>query len=230
MLQQTQVDRVIPKYCAFLKVFPTFQALAHARLRDVLVCWQGLGYNRRAKMLHELAEVIVREHRGKLPSTDAELRTLPGIGPYTAGALRAFVYNEPAIFVETNIRSVYIHHFFKNRELVSDKEILSLVEQTLDRDNPREWYYALMDYGAMLKRTVGNTARQSARYVQQSKFEGSSRQLRGAIIRHLSKDVALSSAALSRRSNRDGADVRRQLARLVREGMIQRRRNMFTLA
>ena len=185
MLQQTQVDRVIPKYKDFLKKFPTVRTLAQAPLVDVLKVWSGLGYNRRGKYLHDAAKIIVEEHSGQVPREYAALRALPGIGDYTAKAVRVFAWNEPDVLVETNIRTALIHHFYKDRYFVDDKEILSLLRKVGEGQNSRKWHWALMDYGAQLKRSgVRNNAR-SAHYTKQSKFEGSFRQMRGKILRTL---------------------------------------------
>jgi A/G-specific adenine glycosylase len=187
MLQQTQVERVLPKYKAFLRRFPNIKVLAKAPLKDVLSTWQGLGYNRRAKMLHECAKYVLSHHKARLPKTHGALMALPGIGPYTASAVMAFAYNTPSQMIETNIRSVYIHHFFNDDYEVHDKELLLRIEHTLDRDNPREWFYALMDYGAYIKKTFGNPNKRSAHHKRQSTFIGSNRQIRGAIIRILAE-------------------------------------------
>ncbi len=187
MLQQTQVSRVIPKYEAFLQKFPTVMDLASAELRDVLQVWSGLGYNRRAKFLHTIAQTITSEFNGRFPHTPAELVMLPGVGVNTAGAIMAYAYNEPVIFVETNIRTVYIHHFFSDEVPVADTAIRQRLEATIDRANPRGWYWALMDYGAHLKLSVGNLNQRSAIYAKQSKFAGSRRQIRGQVIRTLTK-------------------------------------------
>ncbi len=189
MLQQTQVARVLEKYPEFLKAFPNVEALAKAPLSQVLKVWQGMGYNRRALALKRMAEKIITEHRGKIPRGRAELESLPGVGAYTAGAVRAFAFNEPEIFIETNIRRIFIHHFFKDKEGISDKEILSLVEATLDTRNPREWYYALMDFGSHLpKVTRTNSNTQSKHYAKQSTFKGSRRELRGKVLRALGEE------------------------------------------
>lgn len=185
MLQQTQVDRVISKYGAFIFAFPTFEALAEASVGDVLRLWQGLGYNRRALALKRLAEEVVVRHGGHLPRKIAELEELPGIGPYTAAAVAAFAWNEPCPLIETNIRNVYTHFFFESMGQIEDREILPIVEETLSREHPREWYYALMDYGAMLKKTHRHLNSRSKHYTKQSKFEGSDRQLRGGILKIL---------------------------------------------
>lgn len=184
MLQQTQVGRVVPKFKAFIQRFPTVQALAAAPLSEVLKAWNGLGYNRRAKFLWQAARTI-EEQDGELPTEVSELQKLPGIGANTAGAIAAYVYNQPAVFIETNIRTVFLHHFFAEQQGVSDRDVATVVAETLDYQRPREWYWALMDYGTHLKQTVGNVARASQRYAKQSKFEGSVRQIRGQVIRLL---------------------------------------------
>lgn len=185
MLQQTQVERVIPKFNEFLKTFPTIESLAQAPLADVLIAWQGLGYNRRAKFLHEAAKGIVRH--GSFPDTKEELIQLPGVGPNTAAAILTYAFNHVCIFVETNIRTVYFHHFFSDQTDVADRQLLALVEQTVDKHNPREWFAALMDYGTYLKQQGKGHISTSRHYVKQSTFQGSARQLRGLIVRELAK-------------------------------------------
>ena len=185
MLQQTQAQRVIPKYLDFLRVFPDVQSLAAAPLEAVLLPWSGLGYNRRAKFLWQAAQTVVNDFDGQGPASDSELTSLPGVGVNTARAVLAYAYNQPVTFVETNIRTVYIHHFFQGAEAVHDKELLPFIVDTVDHEHPREWYWALMDYGTFLKKTVGNGSRYSTHYVKQSKFEGSKRQIRGRVIKLL---------------------------------------------
>jgi A/G-specific adenine glycosylase len=185
MLQQTQVDRVVPKYMAFVKKFPNFKKLAGAGQDGVLSLWKGLGYNRRALALHRLAKVVCEQYKGRLPDNEVLLRLLPGVGSYTARAVLAFAFNKPVVFIETNIRTVYIHHFFPDRTAVDDKELLPIIELTLDHSDPRQWYYALMDYGSVLKKTVGNLNVRSKHYAKQSKFQGSDRQIRGKILEFL---------------------------------------------
>lgn len=183
MLQQTQVHRVIPKFQQFVTLFPDFPALAKAPLSEVLIAWQGLGYNRRAKFLHELAKAVV--DLGGLPNTQEELVKLPGIGTNTAGAILAYAFDQPVVYIETNIRTVYLHHYFADRFDVDDKELLPIIERTLERDEPRAWYSALMDYGTYLKKQGLGRIDASKHYKKQSKFEGSVRQMRGAILRAL---------------------------------------------
>lgn len=227
MLQQTQVSRVTQKYVDFLQAFPDVDTLANATLGDVLVEWQGLGYNRRAKFLWQSAQMIRDDYRGIFPHDIKELIKLPGVGANTAGAIAAYAYNQPAVFIETNIRTVYIHHFFADRENVHDKELLPTVEETLDKEHPREWYWALMDYGSSLKKNAGNVSRRSKHYVKQSTFSGSNRQLRGAVLRKLarSKDW-LTVVALEI----DDERLQSVLDQLTQEGMIVQKQSTYHLA
>jgi A/G-specific adenine glycosylase len=218
MLQQTQVSRVLPKFQEFTARFPTFQALADASLGDVLAVWSGLGYNRRAKFLHAAAQKVMQDFGGQLPSTHIELIRLPGVGVNTAGAILAYAFNVPVVFIETNIRSVFFHHFFADRTDVDDRELQPLVEQTCDHEHPREWYWALMDYGTHLKREHGNNIIQSKHYVRQSKFEGSKRQIRGRILRELTAGAIPSEELVRVVDDERAAGV---LDELVREGFVE---------
>ena len=228
MCQQTQVDRVVPKYKAFLKAFPTVRALADAPLGDVLRAWQGLGYNRRAKMLHRAASAVSRQCGGTFPKTYEELLALPGVGPYTAGAIMAFAYDKATVMIETNIRSAYLHFFFKDAEGVSDAELLTLIEKTADAKRPREWYSALMDYGAHIKKIHGNPNARSKHYTKQSKFVGSDRQIRGAIIRALTAEPQ-TRKQLHKLCDAEDIRVDAQIERLLEEGMIQKRGAKYML-
>jgi len=183
MLQQTQVERVVGKYPLFLQHFPDLEALAQASLGEILQVWQGLGYNRRAQALQRLAQRVVQEHHGRLPTTRAGLEGLPGIGRATAGALLAFAFGQPVVFLETNIRRVFIHFFYPESQRVTDRMLYPLVLMTMETREVRTWYYALMDYGAMLKKMVPNPNRRSAHYSRQSPFPGSDRELRSRILR-----------------------------------------------
>ena len=190
MLQQTQVARVEKYYGSFVRRFPDFRSLARSDARDVVRAWIGLGYNRRALSLWRLAVTVSEKYDGRLPCHQDALEKLPGIGKATAGAIMAFAFNMPKPFIETNIRRVFIHFFFSGRKKVSDAAIMPIVARTLDRGNPREWYWALMDYGAFLglraaKNKIRNPNTQSAHYKRQSKFSGSDRELRGKILRIL---------------------------------------------
>ncbi|MBI3366536.1 A/G-specific adenine glycosylase [Candidatus Roizmanbacteria bacterium] len=187
MLQQTQVSRVEKKFPKFIKKFPDFSSLAEASTKDVLTAWQGMGYNRRALYLKKATETIIKKYNGYLPNDLHILGTLPGIGKTTASSITTFVWNQPTVFIETNIRRVFIHFFFSERKNIDDKDIIPLVEKTLDKRNPREWYYALMDYGSHLPKITKNPNRKSKHYAKQSQFKGSDREIRGKIIRSILK-------------------------------------------
>ncbi|MBI4090685.1 MAG: A/G-specific adenine glycosylase [Candidatus Komeilibacteria bacterium] len=228
MLQQTQVDRVIPKYDGFIEVFPSARELARAPLSKVLWTWSGLGYNRRAVSLKKCAQEIMRTHKGQIPNTIKELDALPGIGCHTAGAIMAFAFNKPVVFIETNVRSVFLHHFFPKRKKVSDSELEPLIEQALDRQNPRKWYSALMDYGSVLKKEVENPSRRSKHHTKQSRFEGSNRQLRGAILKALIIRRS-NTAELQRALNRKKTELNTVLSQLQKEGLICNQEGVFGL-
>jgi A/G-specific adenine glycosylase len=220
MLQQTQTERVIPKYELFLQSFPNIRSLASASLRDVFTVWQGLGYNRRAKALRETARLVMTKHGGLIPSDVALLMSLPGIGPASAAAIAAFAFNQPVLLLETNIRRVFIHFFFPEREAVKDNEILPLLEATLDRSHPRRWYYALMDYGVMLKKDGKNANRRSAHYQKQPPFKGSNRELRGRILKTLQSRKRMTQEALLEKINADVEHATKALAQLEDEGFL----------
>ncbi len=227
MLQQTQADRVVPYFRRFIKRFPTVAALARAPLSDVLRLWQGLGYNRRAKMLHDAAKAVVLKHRGTIPRDHAELNALPGVGPYTAGAVRAFAWNEPGVLIETNIRAVYIHHFFPKKKNVSDKKLQPYMDAATDTRNPREWFSALMDYGSHLKKTVPNPSRKSTHHTKQKQFKGSDREIRGAILRELADGAKIGAKLL--RLPFDTVRIKTQLEKLRQESLVVSSRTTFSL-
>jgi len=231
MLQQTQVLRVVPKYNTFIQSFPTVVALSDASLGEVLELWQGLGYNRRAKMLHACAQEIVSTYNSTYPRTYVELCTLPGIGPYTAGAVSAFAFNTPVAIIETNIRTVYTHHFYNNATDIDDKELVRIIESTLDIKNPREWYWALMDYGAYLKKEYGSINNQSKHYTKQSKFSGSDRQIRGALVRVLaeSKFPVSRIVILKKLSHLEDIRIDSQLEKLQAEGLVTKTKQSYHL-
>jgi len=189
MLQQTQVDRVANIYPAFIQKFPTIQKLSQASKADVLKAWQGLGYNRRALYLQRAAQSIQNNHNGVVPDNPEILATLPGLGITTASSVAAFAFNKPAAFIETNIRAVFIHHFFSDQGPIEDKDIFPLIEQTLDKKSPYHWYSALMDYGTVLKKKYSNPSRNSKHHTKQSPFEGSDRQIRGHIVKLLLRNT-----------------------------------------
>lgn len=222
MLQQTQTQRVAVKFDEFITAFKNFAELADAPQRLVLAAWQGLGYNRRGLALHAIAKKVISEHAGQLPHDTTLLQTFPGIGPNTAGSIVAFAFNKPTVFIETNIRTVFIEEFFPGKIDVHDKEILPLVSAAVDQHNPREWYYALMDYGVMLKKSRPNPSRKSAHYAKQSKFEGSDRQIRGMILKLLTNNRGLTIAQLYDVIAREQHRIDNALRELLNENFIQK--------
>lgn len=244
MLQQTQVSRVLQRYPEFLRAFPTFKSLANAPIAHILQVWQGMGYNRRVLYLKTIAKQVVHNFDGVLPQETHILKTFPGIGSNTAGAIAAFAFNTPIVFIETNIRRVFIHFFealkepmsaeanFRlprlnrgdefERRRISDNELLPLVKQTLDHKNPREWYFALMDYGAMLAKQKKNPNRLSRHYRKQSKFEGSNRQIRGKILRLFIQKHTLTEKEIGEELAVPSARIKQNLAKLEQEGFLQK--------
>ena len=229
MLQQTGVERVLGKYPRFIAEFPDFDTLARASQRRILSEWQGLGYNRRCIHLRESARMICSQFSGKLPETEKLLLSLPGVGRATGRALLAFCFNRPVVFLETNIRQAFIHFFFQESGMVSDAEMLPLVEKTLDRNNPRDWYYALMDYGTMLKRSIGNLVRKSAGYRQSAPFEGSMRQVRGMVLKTLLSSPALTPERISSITGIDTGRIKEALDRLTQEGFLENNGLIYSL-
>jgi A/G-specific adenine glycosylase len=227
MLQQTQVERVKTKFAEFIARFPTVRSVAQADKSDMLKMWQGLGYNRRALFIKHACEEVVEQYGGKFPKDFVKLQKLPGIGPSTAGALCAFAYNQPVFYIETNIRAVILHFFFADQEKVSDKdvmEILKLVTPDEQAVRPRDWYYALYDYGTHLKKILGKkrTAlhKRSAHYNKQSKFEGSFRQKRAAVLRLKLADPDISDTVIIEKLNMTEEDLGPVLDSLTKDGMI----------
>jgi len=221
MLQQTQVERVIEKYPLFIRRFPTVTSLAKAPLSAILKAWQGMGYNRRAVHLKRTAVDIVKLHKAKIPSNQEQLDDLPGIGAATASSIRAFAYNEPCVFIETNIRSVFIHHFFPGKKKISDRALLPFIRQALDTDNPRRWYSALMDYGVYLKKEYSNPGRRSVHHKPQKSFKGSSRQVRGKIIRLLTERGRIRIGKLGFLCGCDRFKIGTLLKSLEKEGLVR---------
>lgn len=240
MLQQTQVERVLPFYRDFLKRFPTARKLARAPLRDVLRLWQGLGYNRRAKQLRDAAQEMTYlpffSYRRKKVDTEIvkNLEKLPGVGKYTARAVAVFAYNVPEILIETNIRTAVIHRFFPKRNPaiyggISDKEVEAVLAKVLPAKNVREWYWALMDYGSYLKRSGVRLNARSAHYVKQKPFAGSTREARGAILRELSKGARTEARLAGLLGDDRKEQLRLALKILEREGLIRKGSKGFSL-
>jgi A/G-specific adenine glycosylase len=230
MLQQTQVVRVLGRWEQWLEVFPTVDALAAASLSDVLERWQGMGYNRRAMALKRCADELSATLQGTLPHEYDALVRLPGIGPATAAGICVFAYQQPQVYLETNVRTVFLHEFFAEDDAVSDRELIPYVAQTCLTDDPRSWYYALLDYGAHLKKTVVNPSRRSAHYHMQSAFEGSKRQKRAELLRLVlafpgagTEELCTKLAAIDERAGRAALacdEVHELLGVLAREGFL----------
>jgi len=220
MLQQTQTARVLSSYDRFVEAFPDFASLAAAPLHEVLRAWQGLGYNRRAVALQRTAQIVESSLSGALPSSPETLETLPGIGRYTAAAIAAFAFDRPVVFIETNIRAVFLHFFFRKTDQVADGQLVPLVEATLDREQPRDWYYALFDYGAMLKRSAAGGAR-SLHNRRQSAFAGSNREMRGRILRLLLEHSPVTERELADSLQAEEPRMKESLTQLRTEGFIE---------
>jgi len=227
MLQQTQVERVLKKYDEFIAAFPDLKSLAKAPLNKLLKVWSGMGYNRRALSMKKTAETIVTEFNSRLPREADELTRLQGIGKATAGSIQAFAFNIPSVFIETNIRRVYIHFFFRDDSSVHDSDIIPLVERTVDRTDPRTWYYALMDYGVMLGRRDENQNRRSVHYSKQSRFEGSKRQARGKVLKELTSNPGLPVSEIRSLLRKDDTAVGEIIAQLEKEGFIRKTKGRY---
>lgn len=241
MLQQTQVPRVIEKYTEFLSLFPTVHVLAHATLRDVLRVWSGLGYNRRGKYLHDAAKVIAKQYDGDIKAATAAEK-LPGMGPYTRAAVRVFAFNEPHTLLETNVRAAFIHHFestlcksdlHKKDTKISDKQLVPLMKKAAEDQDPREWHWALMDFGVHIKKLHKNPARRSATYTKQSTFKGSLREVRGILLKSLSHSTKIETdlyLEVAKHAHIKKARVQEALESLVRDGLIKKVKGKWRIA
>ncbi|MCX8042953.1 MAG: A/G-specific adenine glycosylase [Desulfobacterota bacterium] len=229
MLQQTQVERVLVKFNDFIKKFPDPASLDRAPLHAVLAAWSGLGYNRRALALKKCARILCARHQGRVPEEYETLLSLPGIGPSTAAAVCVFAFNKPLVFIETNIRTVYLHVFFPKDHAVSDQKLLPVVAETLYQKDPRTWYNALMDYGAYLKRQGNNPGRRSSQYTRQQPFRGSDRELRGSVLKLLLAKSPLTLTGIVKATGNDAQRVRSIVEQLVAEGFICRRGRLLAL-
>lgn len=244
MLQQTQVSRVETVYEAWLDEFPTIDALAAAPLERVLEAWQGLGYNRRAVALKRTAEQVAERFGGELPQDESELRSLPGVGPATAAGVLAFAFDRPTVYLETNVRAVFLHELFADHERVPDSEIAPLVAAAIEAAcavgiGPRQWYFALLDYGAHLKRTIPNPSRRSAHHTVQSPFQGSRRQKRARLLRAVmarsgrsAEEFAEEISAAERDAGRDAVGVEEAegiLSDLASDGFLVREADRWSV-
>ena len=216
MLQQTQVDRVVPYYERWVARWPDWQALATASKQQLLAEWSGLGYNRRAIFLGRMAEAVVRDHGGRLPDTPHALRSLPGIGEYTSHAILIFAFNRPLVAVDTNIRRVVLHELQLPAD-TEDTEIRQIAAQLLPRGRARDWHYALMDYSSLaLPKRLEKTPPKST----QSRFAGSQRQIRGEIIRRLTNQRSVAIRVVAKHLGRTLTDVQRAAETMVRDQLV----------
>lgn len=237
MLQQTQAARVVPAYRSFLRRFPTVRALAAASRRDVVAEWRGLGYNRRAVRLSEAARVIVRDHGGRIPRDKDELLELPGVGPYTASAVASMGFGEPVAVVDTNVRRVVarVHLGMEGHEVPSE-DMSTLADAWLDREDPVTWNQAVMDLGREVCRPnpkcdvcplagvcrfrlSGAVARRGPR--SQGPFEGSSRQVRGAVVSALRSHPWLTPAHLASETGFPVDRVEAAIQALAVDGLVE---------
>jgi A/G-specific adenine glycosylase len=218
MLQQTQTGRVRQKYLDFTARFPRLEDLAHAPFDEVLELWSGLGYNRRARYLYDAARGLEAK---TFPQKIDELTAHKGIGHNSAAAILTYAYDQRHAFIETNVRTVFIYEFFANHdEKVSDKLIEVLLRECVSQvESPRDFYWALMDYGNWLKKQGVRNIAQSTHYRKQSKFEGSLRQLRGEVLRRAQKKQRLVDIQTELTDER----LEQVVASLCAEGLIEQK-------
>jgi A/G-specific adenine glycosylase len=229
MLQQTQTDRIIEKFNAFVMRFPNFKTLAEASLQEIFKYWQGLGYNRRALYLKQSAELVQKKYMGRLPDSSILIDELPGIGKATACAIVTYSFNTPTVFIETNVRSVFLHYFFPEQDEVSDDLLYPLVERSLDHEDPRNWYYALMDYGVMVKKTLGNPNKRSKHYTKQLPFLQSNRRVRGLIMKALNDKSSLTAKQIINSTEIEPEKVEYNLKKLTAEMMIREKDGKYSI-
>ena len=248
MLQQTQVDRTVPKFLAFMRRFPTLSALANASLGEVITLWAGMGYNNRAVRLHRLAQVVVQEMAGELPQDVDSLRALPGIGPYTAAAVACFAFNAAVPVLDTNIYRI-LSRVVHGVQAPSRAELEPLAAELVPGENAplnaSAWHQALMDIGATLCTTTRPRcmlcplreqcaaapelqdgadraiAEASVPYApKQGKFAGSTRYYRGRIVEALRSGEPVPIASLQTTlSSEAEVDLESLVAGIVSDGL-----------
>jgi len=226
MLHQTQVDRVLPRYRAWVERWPDWHSLAAADRRQVLAAWSGLGYNRRALYLRDIARIVVHDYGGELPDDYNALCRLPGIGPYTANAILIFVFNRRAVAIDTNVRRVLIHELHLSPG-ISPRHLEEIARLVLPTGEVATWHHALMDYSAMvLPRRLPSAPARS----KQSTFRGSLRQVRGEIVRQLTRKTRVKTTTVAQALHQGEPVVRRAARALEREGMVAVRGQFIYLA
>lgn len=233
MLQQTQVDRVIPFFEKFITELPDWEALATCPQPKLLKLWKGLGYNRRALNTKRAAQYILAHHDGILPKDLKELQKIPNVGVYTSAALMNFVHRTPTPLIETNVRTVFFHHFYPNQENISDEKIMKKVSATLHTENPREWMYALMDYGSHLRSEGVRITSKSKHYTKQKSFKGSKREIRGKILEILLDEPVLSPEILEQKITDEIKDNENNpmhiIEDMIEEGFLEKKRGMVMI-
>ncbi len=222
MLQQTQVDRVIPYYHKWLETFPTLESLAKAEKTLILKNWSGLGYNNRPLRLQQLAQQLTQKSL-PFPTTYVSLVELPGIGPYTANAILAFAFNQSVPVIDTNIRRVLIHELHLP-EAISLENLQIIAQQCIPKDKSKLWHNALMDYGALYA-TSRKTGIESLS--KQSKFEGSTRQVRSNIVKYLLENKTTTLERL--KSLYSHKEFNTILEKMLKEGLVKQKENTLTL-
>jgi A/G-specific adenine glycosylase len=225
MLQQTQIARVLPKYDAWITRWPNWEALAGASPRELLAAWSGLGYNRRALHLGNLARAVVDQYGGQLPTDPEILETLPGVGRYTARAVIIFAFNKPLVAIDTNIRRVIMHEFHLP-PATSDDDLERLARRLVPKRRSRDWHNALMDYARM---TLPRRAASLRAEKRPSAFEGSSRQLRGRIVKRLLRIHRMTLEHLAAELDRAEDEVRQAALALQKDGLVRVGRRFVTL-
>ncbi len=232
MLQQTQVDRVVPFFKQWMKSFPSIKKLADSPQADVLKHWKGLGYNSRALRLQKCAQIIVQNYKGRIPKDYNQLLQLPGVGPYTAAAVMNFACDTWTPLIETNIRRIFIHHFFADQTDIPDTEIMNVIEQVGYYDSPRVWCAALMNYGSTLPKIVAHNPNTRSRYyTKQSVFKGSDREIRGKILDILldKDDHKISQIKLFKELGSETERYKKIVIDLIKEGFIKENKKSLIL-
>lgn len=217
MLQQTQVSRVVPKFKEFIEIFPTIESLANSKTKQLLQIWSGLGYNRRAIWLKEAAQQIVE--KGEFPNSVKELQDLKGVGPYTSRSVLIFGFNRDLAAVDTNIRRVLIASGFAD-ETMSDNQLQPIAESVLLRGRSRDWHNALMDYGSQVLTSSSTGISPTS---TQPCYEGSSRQVRGAVIRALTEtnELGLGDLMLLLDCDLEESELKSIMSQLMVDGLVE---------
>ena len=247
MLQQTQVDRVIPKYYAFLEQFPTVSSLADAQTAEVLKMWSGLGYNRRALYLQKCAQTIKYKHNGKFPETTEELLAIPGLGKYTAAAVQSFANNKDVVVIDVNVERIFKRIFYGKIEAAE-----AIAWHILPTNESRNWHNALMDIGALFCAAknpkcalcpakaccaaANNKERIEATWKKRKvvPFKNSDRIVRGTILKLLTtkngqEQDQIYKQLIEQDIKREKEKFEEIIVQLEKDGLIKKEKNMLSL-